>query len=166
MSQYQALKRSESPLVIRKPYDKPVRVSLNSFETTLAQQQFAEECDINTIMDRYAQDGLLDHVNNFQGSYGDFTSVTDYQTSVNQVIAAEAAFMDLPAAVRSRFGNDPGQLIGFLESNDPELLAESYRLGLREAPPETEAPPAPKPKKAASGGVQEPPDGGDQSPKG
>lgn len=112
-------------------------------------------------MDRYANDGLLDHVNNFQGSYGDFTSALDYQSSLNQVIDAEAAFMDLPAKVRARFGNDPAQLIGFLESADPADLEESVKLGLRDAPPE---PPPPQPKKAASGGVKEPADAGDQSP--
>lgn len=140
-------------LDIRKPYEKPLRVTLSSFEKTLAQQQFIEECDINTIMDRYANDGLLDHVNNFQGSYGDFTSAQDYQTSLNQVIEAEASFMDLPAKVRARFGNDPAQLIGFLESNDPADLEESVKLGLRESrepPPSPEKKAAPPPSKEAA----------------
>lgn len=94
-------------------------------------------------MDRYANDGLLDHVNNFEGSYGDFTSASDYQSSLNQVIAAEGAFMDLPARVRARFGNDPAQLIGFLESNDPADVEESVKLGLREVR-EPVTPPQPK----------------------
>lgn len=97
-------------------------------------------------MDRYSQDGLLDHVNSFQGSYGDFTGAMDYQNSLNQVIQAEAAFMDLPAKVRARFGNDPAQLIGFLESQDPADLEESVKLGLRNAP----EPPLSPEKKAAS----------------
>lgn len=135
---------------IRKPYEvQPLRVTISSFEKTLAQQQFQDECDINTIMDRYANDGLLDHVNNFEGSYGDFTSATDYQSSLNQVIAAEGAFMDLPAKVRARFGNDPAQLIGFLESNDQDDIEESVKLGLRE--PAATPPPQPKAAPAASG---------------
>lgn len=109
-------------------------------------QEFADECDINTIMSRYENDGILDHVNNFQGSYGDFTSAQDYQSSLNQVIEAEAAFMDLPANIRARFGNDPAQLIGFLESDRAEDIAESVKLGLRVAqePPSTPEPKGPE----------------------
>lgn len=150
-----------SKLDIRKPYQSSVPVQLSSFEKTLAQQQFQDECDINTIMDRYSQDGLLDHVNNFQGSYGDFTSAEDYQSSLNQVIEAEASFMDLPARVRARFGNDPSQLIGFLESTDPADLEESVKLGLREvreppASPEKKAAPPPSKEPAAAGDLPPP----------
>ena len=133
-------------LTIRKPYDPSPRVSISSFEKTLAMQEFADECDINTIMSRYENDGILDHVNNFQGSYGDFTNAQDYQTSLNQVIQAEAAFMDLPANIRARFGNDPAQLIGFLESDRAEDIEESVKLGLRVAqePPSTPEPKGPE----------------------
>lgn len=144
-------RQSNVKLQIRKPYEPTMPVRLISFEPTLAQQQFSEECDINTIMDRYAMDGILDHVNKFEGTFGDFTNAVDYQASLNQVMDAEAAFLHLPAKVRARFGNDPAQLMDFLSSSDPELVAESVRLGLREAPPPPEPPSSPS--KAPEGGA-------------
>lgn len=107
----------------------------------MAKQSFKEECNINTIMAKYKSTGLITHVKDVQGAYGDFTSVQDYQLSLNQVIEAQAAFDLLPAAVRKRFGNQPTQLMAFLD--DPANRDEAVKLGLVEPaplPPQPEAP--------------------------
>lgn len=98
-----------------------------------AKQSFKAQCDINTIMKKYEKTGLIDHVKT-GGTYGDFTQVTDYHTALNQIQAAEEAFMTLPASLRGRFENDPAQLISFLE--DPKNKKEAISLGLVEAPAE------------------------------
>lgn len=122
----------------------------------MAKQSFADECNINNIMSKYQRTGLIDHVAKVQGSYGDFTSVQDYQLSLNQVIEAQDAFDELPSSVRKRFGNNPAELMAFL--SDPDNREEAVKLGLVEPPP-------PKPKEPAKA-RQEPPDGGDQGDKG
>lgn len=112
----------------------------------MAKQSFQSECDINTIMSKYQKTGLIEHVQKFQGSYGDFTSVADYQLSLNQVLDAQNAFEALPSAIRARFQNNPGAMLAFLE--DPKNRDEAVKLGLVEPPP-----PPPEAPPGASGGA-------------
>lgn len=133
---------------IRKPYDQHARNAISFPNATMAKQSFKAETDINTIMAKYQATGLIDHVQRVQGAYGDFTSVQDYQLSLNQVIEAQEAFERLPSKIRARFSNDPAHLMAFME--DPANLEESITLGLREKPQgEQPAPTTPQPKKEA-----------------
>lgn len=118
---------------IRRPYDKTARLAITFPEITMAKQSFRDECDINTIMSKYQKTGLIDHVQKFQGSYGDFTNTVDYQLSLNQVIEAQDAFDQLPSSVRKRFSNQPSELMAFL--SDPDNRDEAVKLGLVPAPP-------------------------------
>lgn len=108
------------------------------------QQQFAEECDINTIVRRFGLDGELPSTVATPLS-GDFTGVVDFQTAMNLVRQAEESFASLPARLRARFSHDPGELIAFLD--DPRNRAEAEILGLVNPPPERprDAPPTPPP---------------------
>lgn len=96
-------------------------------DVSLAKQAFAEECDINTIVRRFGLTGELP-----QGLrapvYADFDDVVDYRTALHSVMAAEAAFMELPADVRARFQNDPQQFVAFC--SDERNRAEAEKLGL------------------------------------
>jgi len=119
------------------------RLQLNFPDDGLTQQNFQEETDINNIMAKFAKTGLVDHVNRVAGSYGDFTTVQDYQLHLDQVMAAQTAFMELPATIRRRFDNDPAHLLAFIQ--DPKNRDEAVSLGLINAPPPQpeKAPPAP-----------------------
>jgi len=121
---------------IRKPYDDHARSSVTFSETTMAKQSFQAECDINTIMSKYQNDGVIQHVQKVQGAYGDFSNVADYQLHLNQVIAAQEAFDDLPSKIRERFGNDPAHLMTFI--SDEKNRDEAVKLGLIE--PDAPAP--------------------------
>jgi len=100
---------------------------------SLTHQSAKDECDINRIMLKWQKTGVLTHAQNFQGQYGDFTHVTgDYQEHMNAVIEANDMFMTLPANVRKRFDNDPGEFLEFV--NDPDNLEEMQRLGLAKTP--------------------------------
>lgn len=87
------------------------------------QQHFKEECNVNHIMAKYGASRLLEHYGQFKGNYGDFTNVQDYQTSMNQIIAANDMFMSLPSKIRNRFSNDPAQFLAFVsnEANRDEM---------------------------------------------
>lgn len=100
--------------------------------SSLAKQAFKKECDINAIMARYEKNGLISHVNRFQGQYGDFTDPPGYQDALNKVISAQDMFMTLPAKVRARFGNDPGEFLEFVQ--DPRNSDELVKLGLAKYP--------------------------------
>lgn len=108
-------------------YD-PTVYGIKKFSKSLTQQNFKEECDINNIVKKYEQRGFYENVNPIQPTYGDFSHVNDYLDALNRVSTAEEEFMALPADVRSRFANDPGQLIEFL--NDEKNRDEAIKLHL------------------------------------
>ena len=95
-------------------------------------QEFKDECDINNILKKYQRSGLVDHVREFEGRYGDFTAAVDYQEALNITIQAQDMFMTLPSAVRNRFENDPGQFLAF--ANNPENEEELREMGLLPSP--------------------------------
>jgi len=97
-------------------------------EPTLAQQHYKEECDINTILQKFSITGILPEAP-LSPRYGDFSGIGDYHTALNRVIAAQDEFDALPAQIRARFDNDPAK-IEFLE--DEANRPEAERLGLVE----------------------------------
>lgn len=116
---------------------------------SLTKQEFKDECDINVIMKRYEKDGFLAHFNKYQGQYGDFLDAPEFHEAQNKVLVATEMFMSLPAAIRSRFDNDPGAFLDFV--GDPANGKELVELGLARAvdpdpaPPTPPAPPDPPP---------------------
>lgn len=96
-------------------------------EPTKAQQQFKEECDINTIVRRFGVTGMV-NASTKVPTYGDFTGVSDYHQAMNVVAQANTAFHELPAHLRYKFGNDPGRLVDFLENEDNRKEAEELGL--------------------------------------
>lgn len=110
-----------------------VETGLVCDDPSLAQQQFKDECDINTILERFNVTGQLP-VSPLQPQFGDFSGVTDYQSALNAVLEAEESFAALPARVRERFANDPAAFVDFCldAANRDEMKA----LGLIEGAPE------------------------------
>lgn len=99
-------------------------------EPTLAQQNCRDECDINFIVERYGVTGQLPPQTGPMPTYGDFTGVRDYRDALDAVMAADAAFMALPAKVRERFDNDPALFVDFCSSTDPQDRSLAMELGL------------------------------------
>ena len=133
------------------------RLTLDTGENSRTRQSFRDETDINTIMAKYARTGLLEHVNEHQGQYGDFTKVPeDYHDACNQVLAAEQMFQTIPAGIRARFNNDPGAFLDF--ADDPANEDEMRSLGLLPSKMAAEQPPAravePSPASTAADPVQ------------
>ncbi len=106
------------------------RVTLVCDEPSRAKQSMSAECDINLIMDKYARDGLVQHLNTHQGSYGDLPGVIDYHDALNAVLSAKEAFDTLPSKIRSRFDNEPALFLSFV--NDENNRDEMAELGLIE----------------------------------
>lgn len=96
---------------------------------SMTQQQFEKETNVNNIMAKYKKTGLLTHYKHHQGNFGDFSTIEDYQTSLNKIMQAQDSFESLPSEVRSKFFNDPGKLIDFLSK--PENDEEAIALGLK-----------------------------------
>lgn len=104
---------------------------------SLAIQSERDSADINVLVKRFGITGEIP-VSQRSMFYGDFSEVTDFQSALNQLRAAQEGFMELPASLRERFNNDPGRLVEFVQ--DKSNREEAVKLGIMKAPP-----PAPKP---------------------
>lgn len=110
-------------------------------------QSEKDTTDINVIMAKFESDGMVDHVNEHQGQYGDVIGAVDYHTALNIKIDGDNAFQTLTAKVRKHFNNDPHE---FLEAvSDPTREDEIRELGLlppaKPLRPASEPAPAPEP---------------------
>lgn len=97
-------------------------------EPCYVQQSDYDRSDINLIVERFIRTGVLESVRQTQGQYGDFSEVSDYASCLRQLQQAEESFMSLPATVRKKFDNDPGQFLEFV--GDPANLPEMAKMGL------------------------------------
>lgn len=118
-------------------------------EPTLTQQHHADETDINLIVKRYMQTGVLPQTA-LQPLFGDFETFS-FQDAQNRIRAAEEAFMRIPADIRFRFGNDPAKFVEF--ATKPENADELVKLKLRDPPK-----PAPQPTLPERAPIARPPD--------
>ena len=107
----------------------------NPDDLVLVQQHLKDEVDVNTIVKRFGITGNLP-LGPDTGVYGDFTGISDFESAVERISGARERFMRLPASVRERFGNDPGQLIRMAQ----ELPEEEFN---RRITPDPEPAPAP-----------------------
>lgn len=124
--------------MFRTAYSVKDRVQTDVSGPSMTKQSFKDECDINVIMARYEKSGamLLSSLEQRDPRYLDTTGF-DYHQAMLRVAEANSLFMELPAALRDRFKNDPHELLAFLD--DESNRDEAIELGLarpREAAPE------------------------------
>ena len=101
---------------LRTPYNYDTNAASNESglhceDATLTQQHYKDETDINNILRQFNITGLLPE-NTLSPRYGDFSGISDYQSALNAVIAAESDF----------------ELINFLEND--QNYDEAVKLGL------------------------------------
>lgn len=120
------------PVFLRTPYNYDTNAvsdetGLSCPDPSLTQQQFKEEADINTIVERFLKSGVMPSPVNMP-QYVDYEGVFDFQSAMNVVRAADENFMRLDAKVRARFNNSPQEFLQFFA--DPANTDEAIRLGL------------------------------------
>lgn len=120
------------PLFIRTPYNydtDKVTADLGTVceKETRTQQQYKDEVDINTIVERFGVTGELPPPMNFPTEQ-DFEETFDFQTAMNTIVQAQTSFMTLPAKARARFNNSPQQFMEFI--HDPDNIDEAIKLGI------------------------------------
>lgn len=105
-------------------------------EPSMTRQEFAEECDVNKLMERYEKTGVISHVNRMPSQYFDAGDVPDYQGALHAIREAEMAFAALPAKARASFDNDASRFVEF--ASDPANVGQMREWGLapQEAAPE------------------------------
>lgn len=103
-------------------------------ESSLTQQNFKDECDINSIMEKYNTTGFIEPgaVSQRDFAFGNFAESADFNWMQDAVHQAEMAFMTMPASERRRHGND---LTTFMEwLTNPANESEAVSLGLISGP--------------------------------
>lgn len=99
----------------------------------LAQQQFRDDADINTIVAKFGIAAAVPP--GFQWPEADVTGVpNDYATAVRVVEETQTAFMQLPGELRARFQNNPQMVLNWV--HDDKNYEEAQKLGLLRLPPE------------------------------
>lgn len=93
-----------------------------------AKQAFKDECDINNIMSRYEQTGLIEHIRVNQGRYVDAPSYEDFHQAMNLVTSATQMFDTLPASIRRDFNNDASLFLEFVSNEDNREAMVNYGL--------------------------------------
>lgn len=110
---------------------------LNEASKSVAVQDKKQSCDVNNIVARVLKNGTVDpSLLKTPGRFGDFTSVPDFQESLNRINRMNEQFMSLPAVIRAKFDNDPAKLIAYLDQTkkDPKIKEEAIQLGILPKP--------------------------------
>lgn len=116
-------------------------VGIEFVEPSMTEQHFKDECDINNIVQRYQETGVLPQGDR-QPLFGDFDQYPQDLMSAQQYFdKASDAFGQLPAALRKEFDNDPLKLLAFLQ--DDRNRDKAVSLGLVNAPEQAAHPAQP-----------------------
>lgn len=106
-------------------------------DESLTEQEHIEEADINYIADKFMRTGEMPQVLQLP-TPAEFDGIFDFQTAMNTIAKAKLEFASLPAKIRSRFENDPAQLLEFV--NDDNNREEAIRLGFIPKPDTIDTP--------------------------
>ncbi len=98
---------------------------------TRTKQSEAKATNINTIVAQYDRTGILPS-DGREALFADVSDAPDYRTALDLIQKADELFMDIPAAVRARFENDPAIFLDF--TSDPANRDEMVEMGLLEKP--------------------------------
>jgi phage internal scaffolding protein len=94
-------------------------------------QEFLAESNINTIMRRYVNKGILPSGNPRRPMYGDFMNVGDFLEAQQRFLSARELFSTLPASLRQKLHNNPAEFLVWVA--DPANKDEAERHGLLRA---------------------------------
>lgn len=103
---------------------------LNPDVVSQTKQSDRDMSDINFIVAKAQKTGLLGDgmPATRQAQYGDFTGADDYLTQQNNVLKFKSMFDALSPEVRTKFRNDPAELLKYV--NNPANREEGIELGL------------------------------------
>lgn len=92
----------------------------------LTEQSHKTKADVNEIIRRYQNTGLIDHVSQFEAMFGDLGEL-DFRDALDRLNSVSAKFMEFPADFRAKFKNDPGIMLDWFDN--PANKDEALRRG-------------------------------------
>jgi len=109
-------------------FNKRRRVQFATVGESMTKQEYGDETNINTIVERWAKTGLLTSMNTGTPLYADVSEVPDFRGSLDVIRKTQEAFDSLPPKLREKFNNSAEQLIDFISK--AENRQEAVKLGL------------------------------------
>lgn len=130
-------------------------VQVKNFDKGLTEQSHKDSCDIHNILKKYERTGIIEHTRKYEGQYMDFPDSIEFHDMMNRVAAAKSMFESIPASVRQKFHNDPGEFVDFMqdESNRDKIAEMGFST---EHLPPVEPPQAAEPAQPASPATEPP----------
>lgn len=120
---YKLVRQEGDAYICTRP-DGTCAVLQDNSEESMCHQEYAADADINNLMRKYTYAELPD----VPVTVSQFSQVIDYQDMLNASIEVRKAFDMLPGDLRQKFGDNPQNIINFL--NDPNNRDEAIKLGL------------------------------------
>lgn len=114
-------------LAMRAHCQRPGKRDENGDPIYKTEQAHKDQCDINKIIRKYDRDGIITHIQKFEGQFGDMTGL-DFRLAYEKIFNAKDLFNKLPSKIRKRFMNNPEELLKFME--DPNNRQEAINLNL------------------------------------
>jgi phage internal scaffolding protein len=127
-----------SKIVVLNPFTLDADVHSASFglvcdDPSLTVQADVEASDINSIVRKFGITHELPY-GLAVPEYADYSNIpNDYHAAMSYINESNDVFMNMPANVRSRFSNDPGLFLDFVQN--PSNRDEAISLGLVPSPP-------------------------------
>jgi phage internal scaffolding protein len=106
--------------------------TLNDAPSLTIQEQ-RDSVDLERILARHANTGVMTNIREDSPLYGDFTQIEDYQSAQIALQNAKDSFTSLPNDVRKYFDHDPAKLLDFI--SDANNRDKAIELGLIEKEP-------------------------------
>lgn len=97
-------------------HDKKGRLVQPTYNDGRTKQAFKDETDIVKMLSRAQAAGTMSHLEQYQGSYGDFAEF-DFFESIIMLTKGREVFDALPSELRSEFNQSPSQFFDYV--NDP-----------------------------------------------
>lgn len=94
---------------------------------TETKQEYKQESDVNFIIKRYQATGMFPQARG-QALYQDVSQIPDYKACRDTVIEAQEHFNSLPAAVRSKFKNDPAEMLEWAKQIENREAANELNI--------------------------------------
>lgn len=107
--------------------DKGNYTGIEDYGPSLTVQSLRDDTDINKIVKRMEKGQMLDNLRE-DGRFEDVSEFDGLADAYIKVQNANELFMGIPADIRSRFNNDPAELIEFLADEGNRKEAESMGL--------------------------------------
>lgn len=111
------------------------------------QQHLADLCSPKRLVEKYGSKRLKEALSREPAMFSDIPLAGDFKEAMDIIAKGQTSFDALPSGLRKRFGNDPYQLLEFL--NDVKNRDEAIELGLIPRPAVTDEPVADDVKKAS-----------------